>query len=224
MSSCPAYLGATTADDETPHGPCLDEQGHDVRVPGRHTVFWEQRLLDFYTTNVSPPIKRSNMSDDVFGDSFTGGGANRRVFLKPDELVQNYVIMIEVKSQGMADNPFFEDDEPESAKNARQRLEVKATLTAFEGPEELAAKKGKEYPNVTINQAYLAQDLKDSVGKVEVYKLFLQPNKNPKRKASWTWRGVDGDVLQGVKDYYVWRQDQVAAALEADDTPDFLRA
>lgn len=160
-----------------------------------------------------------------FGDSFSGGGAGRqRTFFNPEDFVNSPVLMIEVKGvRTDANNPFFEEDKPEDARNSRTRLEVDAAITSFSSPEALAAGEGKEMPSITINQTYLASDLKESKGKIEVYKLHKQPNKNPIRKASWVWRGVEGKLVEQVKAYYVKREEAIAAALEGDDTPDFLK-
>jgi len=165
------------------------------------------------------------MSDNLpFGDSFTGGGAGgNRTYFKPEDLVDSTVLMIEVKGAGQEPNPFYDDKKPQEGKNTPTRLAIKATVTAFNSPEALEAGQGKEFPNVVINQGYLASDLEGSVGKVEVYKLHQQPAKQRGYKPAWVWRGVEGKLVEQVKAYYVQREAAIAAAVADDDAPAFLK-
>jgi len=157
------------------------------------------------------------MSENPFGKSFETGGiaGGNRTFLKPENFVSSYVLMIEVTD--------FRDNAPNPFKEGEFRNEATATITHFPSPEALAAKDGIEIPNVVINQTFLASDLKDSVGKIEISKLALQPSKTPGRKASWVWRGVDPEVVDQVKAFYFAREEAIAAALSGADVPDYLK-
>jgi hypothetical protein len=212
VPQCSARLVAS--EEGAPEGQCFMDAGHFA--PERHTIIWEQRLLDFHQQVQVSHTQRRQMSDKQFGDSFNGGGAGAgRNFFKPENYLSSYCMMVEVLSH--------RPDAPNPFKVGETRHEVKAHITVFKSPEALEAKQGDELQNVILNQGYLATDLAQSVGKIEVLKLGQQPNKNPGYKPSWVWRGVDPAVAKLVKAYYDHREEEIEKALADSDVPEYLR-
>lgn len=146
-----------------------------------------------------------------------GNGA-KRAFFKPEEYRDSYVMLIEVLSYNAAAvNPFYD---PEEARSRPTRAEAKVDLTIFATPEDLNDGVATVLPGQTITGPYLAGDLEQSAGKVEIARLARKPNK--KGLPSWVWRAAEGDVIDKVDAFYQKREAELAEALSGDEF-DFLK-
>jgi len=160
--------------------------------------------------------------DDIYSEGNTGSGAQ---WWKASDFTGAAAILIEVKD--------FKKDVLKAKPQPRQLPDgtfttvthedvAYADITVWHEPADVGVEGAEdEYPNVKINQTYLAQDLSDQKGRALVKTVTAHPTKN-----YLSWRQVELDVVKKVGAYFDAREAQrkaVAEALEsADDVPAWM--
>lgn len=161
----------------------------------------------------------------LLGGNVGNSGGSRSIF-KPKDHIGSYVMLIEPKKYNPeARNPFAITDPTHKDYDERRltRRELTARITVFQSPEALDAGQGLELTDALITQPFLAEDLGQSVGKVEIAKLATRSN-GPGKQPSYVWRAAEGDVIGKVAAYYKAREKALDEALASDDVPDYLKA
>lgn len=151
------------------------------------------------------------MTESDFRKRLTNSGGDRTYF-KAEAFSGAYLFMIEPKVHHPSEvNPHASPKDADYEKKKTRPVTI-ADLTIFQTPEHLEAGLATVITDAAITQPYLALDLADSLGGIEVKHLRQKPN-SPGRKPSWVWRRAEGNVMDLVEAYYNKREAETDAAL-----------
>lgn len=173
----------------------------------------------------------------AFADKYKNN-VGRKTAFKAKDWGEAYAFLIEPKSfVPDAPNPFAEvpdrskfDAGPlgdakfmvkqEEYEKRKTRAELIAAITVFQTPEHLDRGEGIDLGEVLVT-GYLAIDLQRSIDGVEVQRLSSKVNSYG--NTVYSWRSVDGPIVEKVGAYYDAREAALKAALAGDDVPDYLK-